>query len=135
MHRILLSAAGAVLLVACDLFDPGGPCDMIVRPGIVAHITHAETTQPLADSATGVVIDGSYSDSLKARPFDGAGPVLAPGAVLRYAAYERAGTYTVFVTRPGFRNWSTGGVRVVAVESECNRVRTVTLEVALVPLP
>ena len=135
MHHFLLAAVGAVTLGACELFDAPGACDLVVRPGIVAHITHAGTNQPLADSAAGVVIDGSYSDSLTARPFEGAGPVPSPTTVLRYAAYERAGTYSVFVTRPGFYNWSVSGVRVVEVPSECNRVRTVTLQVALAPLP
>ena len=135
MHHLCLVAVCALTLGACDLFDTPGACDLIVRPGIVVEIRHAGTSQPLADSAAGVVIDGAYSDSLTAQPFEGAGPVPSPTAVLRYAAYERAGTYTVFVTRPGFYNWSASGVRVVEDPSACNRVRTVFLPVGLAPLP
>jgi len=43
-------------------------------------------------------------------------------------AHERAGTYTVVVTKPGYRDWRASGVRVT--RDECH-VITVTLTARL----
>jgi hypothetical protein len=131
MHRAWLGVC-VLTLGACEFFTGTGPCDLSIRPAIVVEIRHAQTNGPLADSAAGVVIDGSYSDSLRAWQLF-AGPVTAP-ILERYAAPERAGTYTVFVKRAGFQDWSISGVRVRDDGGYCNGVRTVTLQANMMPL-
>jgi hypothetical protein len=133
MLRCMLCGLCALNLGACEFFTGPVACDLGINPAIVVEIRHAHTTELLADSAAGLVIDGSYSDSLRAWGRE-AGPV-AGSVLARYAAYGRIGTYTVLVTRAGFQNWSIGGVRVNEADRDCNTVRTVTLQANLVPLP
>ena len=124
MTRCLAVVVTGSLLAGCEYM---GPCTTSIEPAIEVTIRHAQTGVPLADSATGVVLDGAYSDSLRRSGGDGQGRWVS-----RRAADERPGVYAVFVSRPGFQNWSTSGVR--ARRGDCH-VRTVTLEAALVPLP
>lgn len=120
---------GALLfipVVACrDLI--GGACDTGIVPGIVVEIHHSQTRAPLADSARGFVLEAAYSDSLWPHGYANTGQMLS-----RAAAYERAGTYSVLVTRAGYANWSQGNVRVT--RGECH-VHTVALVAALRPVP
>jgi hypothetical protein len=123
ISRFTVGLASCAVVAGCGEYT--GPCTLTIDPAIVVAIRHANTGAPLADSATGVVIDGAYSDSLRLSGGNGAW-------LTRRAADERPGVYTVFVSRPGFRNWSTSGVR--ARGGDCH-VRTVWLDAALVPLP
>jgi len=79
----------------------GGACDTGISPGILAEIRDAQSGAPLADSAHGHATDGAFSDSL--RPYSG---------LALHAADERSGTYSLFVTRPGYATWSASGIRV-----------------------
>ena len=126
-HWLLIALLCAAVPACTSLFGYDGPCTLSIEPAIEVSIRHAQTGLPLADSATGVVIDGAYSDSLRRSGGDGQGRWVS----LR-AADERVGVYAVFVSRPGFRNWSASGAR--ARQGDCH-VRTVMLEAALVPLP
>ena len=76
-------------------------CDASARAGITVTIKDAETQEPLAASARGVVRDGAYVDSL-----------MLAGPDSRVAAYERAGTYSVEVRLSGYQHFSTSGIRV-----------------------
>ena len=127
VRRWLPLAIAVGVTAACESLFGSGPCDLIVDPAIVVEIRDAQTGTPLADSAWGVVIDGEFSDSLRAVI-----PV-SPSLVERRAADEREGTYTVFVSRPGYRNWSVSGVRVGPGRT-CS-VRTARLSAMLVRLP
>lgn len=76
-------------------------CDASARAGITVTIKDAETQEPLAASARGVVRDGAYVDSL-----------MLAGPDSRVAAYERAGTYSVEVRLSGYQHFNTSGIRV-----------------------
>ncbi len=124
MRTRVVPVLTCLVLANCDV---AGPCDLIVDPAIRVWISHATSGVPLADSAWGMVIDGSYSDSLRGSVYDGQGTMVA-----RRAADEREGVYTVLVQRAGFQNWSTSGVR--AESGDCG-VRTARVDAHLVPLP
>lgn len=89
-------------------------CSDSIEPGIVVEIRNAATNAPIADGATGYVRDGAYVDSLTAHSNDSL-----------QAAFERPGTYEVFVHHDGFRDWHTSGVRVKADECHVRTVRVV----------
>ena len=91
----------AALLGACS--EPG--CTLILVPGVVVEIRDEVDGTPLAETARGVVRDGAYTDSLQ---------LLGTGkaALVRSAAYERAGVYTVTVEHQGYAPWRREHVRV-----------------------
>lgn len=126
-HRCLstlLLALAATLTTDCnDIF--GQACTLVASPGIVVEIRDALTATPVADSATGAAVDLSFVDSLMPAGIDSSGRLLS-----RATAFERSGTYAVFVTRHGYANWSQSGVRVT--RGECH-VNTVHLTARLQP--
>lgn len=75
-------------------------------PGVIAEIYDSVTGAPLAEAARGLVVDDAYQDSLVLYEGD------SDGFFSRAAAFDRKGTYTLFVAHPGYRLWSTAGVRV-----------------------
>ncbi|MDF3052964.1 MAG: hypothetical protein K0S19_1069 [Geminicoccaceae bacterium] len=91
----------AVLTQACT--EPG--CTLVAVPGVVVEIRDSIDGTPLAATARGVVREGAYTDSLQ---LAGAGT----DALVRSAAYERAGVYTVIVEHEGYAQWRQDGVWV-----------------------
>lgn len=108
--QLLLTAL--CTLGACSS-SPSDPivCDASARAGITVTIKDAETMEPLAATARGVVRDGAYVDSLA---------LVAPDT--RAAAFERAGTYSVEVRLAGYQNFNTSNVRVTAGTCHVNAV-------------
>jgi hypothetical protein len=92
----------AALIQACS--EPG--CTLIAVPGVVVEIRDSVDGAPLAATARGVVQEGAYTDSLQ---LHGAADA---DALVRSAAYERAGVYTVIVEHEGYAQWRQGGVWV-----------------------
>jgi len=95
-----------VALAACDqgprivCAAPSSPAAIVVQP----RDSIADTL--LVTSAVGTIQDGTYIDSL--RPFLGQGfppPYLVAGG-------QRAGTYTITVSVPGYVTWQRAGVVV-----------------------
>lgn len=116
------------LLASCGRATAPDPivCTAIFVPGIVVGIYDAASGRPVADSASGTVVDGAYTDSL--RPFEWDSSMVL---VARAAAYERPGSYVVTVGRSGYHGWSVSGV---AVTRNVCHVNTVTLRADLSPL-
>jgi hypothetical protein len=120
----------AALFVASCRQEPSSPgviCTQEERPGIVVAISDSVSGVPLADSAFGMVVDGTYSDSLRPLFFTSDNQMTA-----RSAASERPGRYQVALGRPGYRAWSRAGV--VVVRGVCHVV-TVELRANLVRAP
>jgi len=120
MHR--RSSLAALLFVwfgACKgASEPGRiACTANVVPAIVVAVYDAQSGTPVADSASGTVVDGAYSDSLRAYEWD-------PSMVLiaRAAAYERAGSYSLSIQRSGYQPWSASGIHVDRNECHVNTV-------------
>ena len=95
-------------LMACNVDAPVS-CLAAVAPGVQVEVRDSVSNEPAAYGATGSVVDGPFIDSLRV---SGLG-VFPPESLLYLrAADERAGTYTVTVTKPGYVDWYRAGVEV-----------------------
>jgi hypothetical protein len=119
---VLVAAALAAGACTDDLV-----CTTSIEPGVVVEIRDAVDANPLADHATGTVRDGTYTDALRPYASTGEGVLLS-----RAAADERAGTYVVEVSHPGYITWEQSGVQVT--ENACH-VDTVHLVAELERAP
>ena len=116
--------AQAVLIVSLALTSCSewGGCTLSVEPGVLVEIRDAADGTPIAATASGTIMDGSYQDSLR----------LYDGSLTRAGADEREGTYTVQVLHAGYIPWERRDIRVR--ETGCH-VDTVTLEADLQRAP
>jgi hypothetical protein len=123
-----LAVIGLALAPAgCDLFAPEA-CTMDARLGIVVEIRDATTDAYIADQATAMVVEGSFRDSLRLVGRVRVGEDFV--GTTKGGIHERAGTYAVEVTAPGYSPWERTGVRVR--RDECH-VRTASLVARLQP--
>ena len=119
----------AVSIGCSNPFDGGWVCTDQFVPGIVVEIRDAGTGIPVAEEARGAVREGTYVDSL--RP--GFSAASDPSLLLsRFAAGERAGTYSVEIQRSGYQTWTANNV--VVVSDRCH-VITQRLRADLIPAP
>jgi hypothetical protein len=110
------------LLTGCrESPNPGPICTMIFAYGLSVEIRDAVTGAGIAAGAVAVARDGSYSETLEHAPID---------SVAVHGAGERAGTYTITVTRPGYATWTSPPVPVTA--DQCH-VRPVLVRAQLSP--
>jgi len=85
-----------------------GPCDTtIIVPSIIVEVRDSVTGAAAAAGADARAIDGDFMVVLAAHDVDSAG---APLSLAMLA--ERAGTYTVRVTKPGYSAWERRNVQV-----------------------
>ena len=115
-----------VFLTGCGSGGPGSYlCTADVEPGIVVTVIDAQTRAPIAQGATGAIVEGKYSDTM--RPFGSD----ANGALLSLAgAYETPGVFTVRIEKTGYQTWEMQNVRVT--KGPCH-VKGVLLEADLQP--
>lgn len=104
--RVAVAIAVALSAAACDTTGPV-TCTSMPLPGVITEIYDSVTGAPMAEGARGLVVDGAYQDSLVLYEGNADGVFFSRGA-----AFDRVGSYTVFVTHPGYRLWSTTDVRV-----------------------
>jgi hypothetical protein len=122
---ILLTLAGAI--VACSNTEENISCTAVELPGLRLNVRNALSGEPAAEGATGFILDGDYSETIKTIKNPADYPQLWASME---AAYERPGTYTVVVQKPGYQEWRRENVQVDA--GVCH-VSTVKLEVRLEP--
>ena len=84
-------------IAACRDLLPPRLCTLEARPGITVRVQDSITARALADSALAYAVDGSYVETLMPGVFDSTGAMIS-----RFGAVERAGTYTVLVSRVGY---------------------------------
>lgn len=119
----VMAAATSLLLAGCT--DPGA-CTLNIEPAITVRALEAGTGLNVTDGAEGTVSDGTFSDSLQPDQVDASQHVLR----LR-AADERAGTYDLFVERPGYQAVALSNIQVT--RDDCH-VKTVNVDVTFVPI-
>lgn len=88
-----------VLLFSCQASDNDDIfCTTEVKAGLNVSVLLVESSSsiPISDGVTVVATDGNYTETLQF--FDAQNPIF-------YGAYERAGTYTLTVTKPGRRTY------------------------------
>jgi hypothetical protein len=110
-----LLLATSLALVGCD--NPTEPrvCTAIAVDAIVVTVVDASSNQRICDAAV-VAVDGSFRAEL--RPFPG-----SPPECTYSGPTERAGTYEVRVSQPGYEPVSQTGIRVTADECHVIPVR------------
>lgn len=97
-------------------------CTDVAVPAIEVFVRDSASNSFAANGATATAVDGTYTDT-NGFPDNYTQPEQAIPL-----AYERSGTFSVSVTKAGYRNWTTSGVRVTR---EVCHVRTVTLNARL----
>ena len=115
MKRCLVVLLFLVSASGCEQESP--LCTAEFVPGIHVDVRDAETGVSLADSTTGLAIDGEHVEHLS--PIGGA--ILA-------GAYERAGTYTIVLLTKGYHDWVRADIEV---EEDACHVHTVVLDARL----
>ena len=128
-RRILLAGAvGLGLLSAGCGGDNGGvACTASVDPGVVVTVVDATTLRPAADGATATLTEGNYTETMQPGVTNGTIPLID-----FRGAFERAGTYTMRVTKPGYTPFEQTGI--VVTRNVCH-VNMVSLRAELVSLP
>jgi hypothetical protein len=101
--------------------SPGPICTMIFVYGLAVEIRDAVTGAGIAAGAVAVAREGSYSETLEHGPVD---------SVSVHGAGERAGTYTITVSRPGYVAWTSPPIKVTA--DQCH-VQPVLVKARLAP--
>lgn len=102
-YRVLAPLLTA--LASCSANEPNQVvCTMEARSSFAITVVDSVSGQNLAPGATVRVTAGAFSDTLTT---PGPGATAYSGGV-----YERPGTYTVAVTRPGYLPWQRSGVAV-----------------------
>ena len=98
-------------------------CTQEARPAVAVYVKDSVTNAGTASGASLVASDGSYKDSVAA-------PAGSPDLdnLPLNAAFERAGTYQVTVTKNGYATWVKSTVRVT---KDLCHVNTVTLTALL----
>ena len=100
-------------------------CTGEFRPGVMVYVKDSVTNAGVASGASLIVREGIFKDSVA---FPEARPDL--NDLNLNAAGERAGTYQVTVSKPGYTTWVQSNVRVT--KNICH-VNTVTLTARLQP--
>lgn len=103
---LAVGIAAFAVVAGCESYpfgssDPRPTCTPSREPGLAVTVLDSLTGAPPLESATIVVVDGAYVDTL-----DG----YAPGWPA-YGAWERRGTYDLYVTAPGYLEWTRAGMR------------------------
>jgi hypothetical protein len=109
---------------ACSDQGPIAACAATRSIAIEVAVTDSISGLGRADSASGLVQAGSYTDSLVS---------LGGSATLLFGG-DQLGTYNVTLSRPGYAPWSRTGVAVTR-KSVCGSVIPVHLDARLQPGP
>ena len=92
-------------------------CTMEARPALAVVVLDSATGAGLAQAAVAIAREGDFADTLR-----GADSVVS-------GAHERAGTYRVELSAPGYLDWSRDGVKV---SRDACHVQTARLRALLV---
>ena len=126
-HKTFTAATLAFLGLAACGTEPDG-CTLILVPAVTVRALAAGTGENVTDGARGTVSEGTYADSLRPADFD----ITDHRVLLLSAAYERPGTYDLFLEREGYQAVSLSGIE--ARDGECH-VHTAAVNITMVPIP
>lgn len=112
-------------VTACSAASTSPVCTQEFRPALMVYVKDSLTNAGTASGASLVARDGDFKDSVA---FPAGQPDL--NNLNLSAAGERAGTYVVAVSKPGYATWIKSNVRVT--KNACH-VNTVQLTAALQP--
>ena len=120
----ILAMAGLTACSAPETPAPGVPgapppnvvCTTEARPAITVEPVDAATGQSISQQATLIAMTGTYTDTAS---------VQTTGVPTISAAHERAGTYTVIVKHPEYRDWERSNI---VVGRDACHVQTIRLK-------
>ncbi len=127
--RLVVIASLAVGSASLQSGCSGRPCNQDARNGLAISVRDARTGAALCDSVV-VAVDGSYREDLPNYSKYGAPPPCPHGG-----ANERAGTYRLEVSCPGFLPRAVANLVVSKDPEDCHISNTVMLTVDLEPDP
>lgn len=112
------------LLGSCGMITDPVACPADVTPAVEVQVVDARTGAPAAHRTVATAQDGAFTDTLEIGGWSGPSPDSTTAIVVQ-GAYERPGTYTVRISKPGYQLWERTQVR--AREGVCGveRVRLV----------
>jgi hypothetical protein len=127
MRRSIVGCLYPMLIgaTACSAASTSPVCTQEFRPALMVYVKDSLTNTGTASGASLIVREGTYKDSVA---FPNGKPEL--NDLNLNAAGERAGTYQVAVSKPGYATWIKSNVRVT--KNECH-VNTVQLTALLQP--
>ena len=126
-QNTFIAATLAILGLAACGTEPGG-CTLNLVPGVTVRALAAGTGDNVTDGAQGTVSEGTYVDSLRPIDFD----IVDQRVLMLSAAYERPGTYDLFLEREGYQAVSLSGIE--ARDGGCH-VHTAAVNITMVPIP
>jgi len=101
--------------LACT--ELGRVCDASIQPSIVVEIRDSLTDAPVGTGAFGLVVDGSFADTLT--PYG----IIPPDTVVSLGMRgERVGTYQVEIRQTGYLTWQQNGVKVTGAACHSSQV-------------
>jgi hypothetical protein len=109
-------------VTACSAASTSPICTQELRPALMVYVKDSLTNTGTASGASLVARDGTFKDSVA---FPGARSDL--DNLNLNAAEERAGTYVVTVSKPGYATWIKSNVRVTKNECHVNTVQLTAL--------
>ena len=116
-------------LIACHTKAPSEnvatACTDVSTPALAVYVRDSVTGLFAASGSTASAVSGSYTD----RRIVAANPALDTVPVS--LAPDRAGTYDVRISKPGYADWAKSGVVVETSRSQCPYVITVKLTALL----
>jgi len=125
---LLLGSTALLLVSACGGDSEPEPvaCTASIEAGILIQVTDSASGNPISCAARAVVTAGTYSETVD----NPSGPACFDTAILG-AVFERAGTYAITVSKPGYLDFAINDVVVTA--GVCH-VNTVTVQARLSPM-
>ena len=119
LHRVRLLLQSFVLHATVLVFaaltgcedNPQYACTDEWVYGLRVEVRDAVTGAPAAAGALIVARDGSYADTLQ-----------IADSLLAFGAGERGGTYSLTITKTGYRTWQSSDIRVTRNECHVNPV-------------
>ena len=125
---LFLGSSVLLLVSACggNSDSEPGSCTASVEPGILIQVTDSTSGNPISCGTHAVVTAGTYSESVD----NPSGPACVDTAMLG-AAHERADTYAITVSKPGYLDFTINDVVVTA--GVCH-VNTVTVQAPLISM-
>ena len=117
--RIATSILGLAALAACRPAAPTADTTAASKPSVMCTMQAvAALNVDAIDSATGAPATKGSSVVARSATYADSTQAPAPNDQFVSLAYEKAGTYTVTVTKPGYKPWSKSGV--VVGRDECH---------------
>lgn len=115
--RVALLTVAAATSACTGVLSPN--CTDVAKAAIAVDILDSATGETAVAGARAIAVEGEYADTAFSDHVATVGPYLL--------AFERPGTYTLTVEKPGYQPWSRSGIRVTDDRCHVRSVRVTAL--------